>query len=122
MTQETIENILTIYDQAKNKGKSMNQICGLFHIHRDELKKMLKENGRKLPSGRLNPSPDEDKKDPIEAAAAVPEYVREVLDEKVEDLSTEIAHLEENIAKMESEKTKLNARIMEIHSFFNQFL
>lgn len=135
MTQETINNILEIYDAAKDKGKAMNQICALFHVHKDELKTLLHDNGRKLrsgrPSGHKKITLEDSTEDPEKAAdlseynsakvGTTPEYVKQVLEEKVEDLSAEIAHLEESIAEMESEKIKLNARIMEIHSFFNQF-
>lgn len=129
MTEKTIENMLAIYDEAKDKGKAMNQICGLFGIHKDELRKILQEHGRKFkkgkPSTRENEAQTGADLSEYNSTKVAPtpksEYVKQVLEEKVEDLSAEIAHLDENITRLESEKMQLNARIMEIHSFFNQF-
>lgn len=131
MTNETVNNILAIYDDAIDKSKAINQLCGMFQIQKDDLKKVLKDNNRRIPVGRPTASVAVHKEEPkVEkdtekvpaAAAVVPDYIKEVLEEKMDEIDAEIDRIEIQERELTAKKTQLETHRIDIHNFLNKSL
>lgn len=108
MTEGIRDAILTIYDEGISKNKSIQYICKMYQMPRDEVLKLLKENGREVPYQR-QPKPEPSKEaEEIRAATEemakeaaangkdipVVNFVYEVLAEKMDELEMQIRELD----------------------------
>ena len=117
MTKATKENILTIYDEAIDKQKAVRDLSRTLDIDREELKKLLRENGRVVPYKKTAPE-EETKEDAPDQAAdrqlPIPNYIFEVL-------FKEIDRLESLIADRSAELAELSQRYTDISNFIKGY-
>ena len=58
MTNNTRDNILSLYDEAINKTKALRDLAKTFGVPRDELKSMLIDNGLDVPYAKKKKQED----------------------------------------------------------------
>lgn len=127
MTQETINNILIMFDEAVDKVKGVNSIAKVMGLPREEIVRILLENGREVlrRRGRKPKEPDqaavEETKDPEQAAAEIkdrplpiPKYIFDVL-------FKELDCLDADIEVRTRELLELNQRYTDISQFIKTY-
>ena len=103
ITEGIKDAILTIYDEAISKNKAVRSICNMYEMERDEVIEVLKAGGREIPYQKK-------KTDPVEPEAAVPNdipvpnYIFEVMADKMDELEGQIRELEIRMQDLESKK------------------
>ena len=100
------KSICELYDNCPN-GQQIRSIAGMYHIDVEDVKEILTKNGRELPkSGRPKATikaaaPQEEK--PKEAPATnIPDAVKNLVFNRIDDLEKQLSDLDERIKNLES--------------------
>lgn len=127
MTQETINNILIMFDEAVDKVKGVDSIAKVMRIPRQEVVRILLDNRRGIPKkrGRKPKDPEqaaaEKTKEPEQAAAEIkdrplpiPQYIFDVL-------FKELDRLDADIEVRTRDLLELNQKYTDISNFIKKY-
>lgn len=127
MTQETVDNILIMFDEAIDKVKGINGIAKVMGLPREEIVRILLDNGRGMPKkrGRKPKEPQEaaaeEIKEPQEAAAEIKERILPIPNYIFDVLFKELDRLDADIEVRTKELLDLNQRYTEISQFIKTY-
>ena len=127
MTQETVDNILIMFDEAIDKVKGINGIAKVMGLPREEIVRILLDNGRVMPKkrGRKPKEPQEaaaeEIKEPQEAAAEIKERILPIPNYIFDVLFKELDRLDADIEVRTKELLDLKQRYTEISQFIKTY-
>ena len=119
MTNKTKDNILSLYDEAINKTKALRDLAKMFNLPREELKQLLRDNGREVPYDKKTKQ-EYDKKDDEADPAAVHEDTLPVPAAVLETLGRELDALDEEIKDVTGTLEHLKSRYTAIANFIKR--
>ena len=121
MRTTDVEMVLETYDQAENKRKAIEATSKLLNVSPEEIKEVLQKNGRVIDFQKpiktkgerptatiknkiMEPAREADPPEPAKEAAApepMPEYVKEVLMNGMDQLEQEIQETTQRLKMLE---------------------
>ena len=131
MTKKAKDNNISLYDEAINKNKAINDLSATFVISREEFKEILREYGRDVPYDRkkTKDEPQEasaeitqeepkeaaaetTQEDPPEAAGQerhlpMPQYIVEVLTRELDCLDGQIEAVQQQLDDLNQRYTQI---------------
>jgi len=107
------KTICELFDNCPN-GQQIRAIAGMYHIDVEDVKDILKANGRKLPRGGrpkaiIKESAPQEEKQKEAPVANIPDAVKNLVFNRIDDLENQLSDINERIKKLESARQQITS-------------